>query len=93
MKFLADEGLILSKPRAARAVNAPGQVRRSQIRTITPRVILIGECARSGKTDWAIPRQGDRQPIPTMPKRGVGVVTACTMKILFGEMQTLLQAI
>jgi hypothetical protein len=31
MRLLADEGLILSKPRADRAVNAPEQVRRSEI--------------------------------------------------------------
>jgi hypothetical protein len=34
MRLLADEGLILSKPRADRAVNAPEQVRRSEIRPL-----------------------------------------------------------
>jgi DNA-binding transcriptional regulator YhcF (GntR family) len=51
MKLLADEGLIVSKPRAGRVVSAPEQVRRNEIRTSTPNVILIGGYAGSGKTE------------------------------------------
>jgi len=50
-KLLAREGLIVSKPRAGRLVNAPEQVRRNKIRTSTPHVILIGGYAGSGKTE------------------------------------------
>ncbi|MDQ3763319.1 MAG: GntR family transcriptional regulator [Actinomycetota bacterium] len=51
MKLLADEGLIVSKPRAGRVVNAPEQAGRNEIRTRTPHVILIGGYAGSGKTE------------------------------------------
>jgi DNA-binding transcriptional regulator YhcF (GntR family) len=51
MRLLADEGLIVSKPRAGRVVNAPEQPRRNEIRTRTPHVILIGGYAGSGKTE------------------------------------------
>lgn len=51
MKLLANEGLIVSKPRAGRVVNAPEQVRQNEIRTSTPHVILIGGYAGSGKTE------------------------------------------
>jgi DNA-binding transcriptional regulator YhcF (GntR family) len=51
MKLLADEGLIVSKPRAGRVVNAPEQARRNEIRTRIPHVILIGGYAGSGKTE------------------------------------------
>lgn len=51
MKLLANEGLIVTKPRAGRVINAPEQVRRNEIRTSTPHVILIGGYAGSGKTE------------------------------------------
>jgi DNA-binding transcriptional regulator YhcF (GntR family) len=51
MKLLSDEGLVISKPRAGRVVNAPEQVRRNEIRTSTPHVVLIGGYAGSGKTE------------------------------------------
>jgi DNA-binding transcriptional regulator YhcF (GntR family) len=51
MKLLTTEGLVVSKPRAGRVVNAPEQVRRDEIRPSTPRVVLIGGYAGSGKTE------------------------------------------
>ncbi len=51
MKLLAKEELIVTKPRAGRVVNAPGQVRRDEIRPSTPHVVLIGGYAGSGKTE------------------------------------------
>ncbi|MGH3827099.1 MAG: GntR family transcriptional regulator [Pseudonocardiaceae bacterium] len=51
MKFLANEGLVVSKPRAGRVVNAPDQARRNEVRPSTPHVVLIGGYAGSGKTE------------------------------------------
>jgi DNA-binding transcriptional regulator YhcF (GntR family) len=51
MKLLTNEGLIVTKPRAGRVINAPEQEARSDIRTSTPQVILIGGYAGSGKTE------------------------------------------
>ena len=51
MKLLTNEGLIVSKPRAGRVVNAPDQLRRTEIRPSTPHVVLIGGYAGSGKTE------------------------------------------
>lgn len=51
MKLLAHEELIVNKPRAGRVINAPEQARRNEIRTSTPRVVLIGGYAGSGKTE------------------------------------------
>jgi DNA-binding transcriptional regulator YhcF (GntR family) len=51
MKLLTSEGLVVSKPRAGRVVHAPEQVRRDEIRPSTPRVVLIGGYAGSGKTE------------------------------------------
>jgi DNA-binding transcriptional regulator YhcF (GntR family) len=51
MKVLTQEGLIVSKPRAGRVVNAPDQARRTEIRPSTPHVVLIGGYAGSGKTE------------------------------------------
>lgn len=51
MKLLTQEGLVISKPRAGRVVNAPEQVRRNEIRTSIPNVILIGGYAGTGKTE------------------------------------------
>ncbi|MEV6601977.1 GntR family transcriptional regulator [Actinoplanes sp. NPDC051346] len=51
MKLLADEGVVISKPRSKRVVSAPDQTRRSEIRTPKPHVLLIGGYAGSGKTE------------------------------------------
>lgn len=51
MKLLADEGIVVSRPRAGRIVHAPEQARRNKIRTSTPHVLLIGGYAGSGKTE------------------------------------------
>lgn len=51
MKVLANEGVIVSKPRAGRIVNAPEQAARTEVRTGTPRVLLVGGYAGSGKTE------------------------------------------
>lgn len=51
MKLLTREGLIVSKPRAGRVVNVPGQVSRKEIRPSASHVVLIGGYAGSGKTE------------------------------------------
>ncbi|MEV4758944.1 GntR family transcriptional regulator [Micromonospora sp. NPDC049559] len=51
MKLLAEEGLIISKSRSKRVVHAPHQAQGNEIRLRTPRVILIGGYAGSGKTE------------------------------------------
>jgi DNA-binding transcriptional regulator YhcF (GntR family)/predicted kinase len=51
MKMLTNEGLIVSKPRAGRVVNAPDQVHRHGLRPSTPHVVLIGGYPGSGKTE------------------------------------------
>ncbi|HEX5596925.1 MAG TPA: GntR family transcriptional regulator [Micromonosporaceae bacterium] len=51
MKLLMQEGLVVSKSRSKRVVNAPNQARRTDVRTRKPRVILIGGYAGSGKTE------------------------------------------
>jgi predicted kinase len=51
MKMLTKEGLIVSKPRAGRVVNAPDQVHRNGLRPSTPHVVLIGGYPGSGKTE------------------------------------------
>lgn len=51
MGLLIDEGLVISKARAGRVVNAPDQVYRSEVRTAAPNVLLIGGYAGSGKTE------------------------------------------
>lgn len=51
MGLLIDEGLVLSKARAGRVVNAPDQVYRTEMRTAAPHVFLIGGYAGSGKTE------------------------------------------
>ncbi|WP_103351795.1 GntR family transcriptional regulator [Amycolatopsis sp. CA-128772] len=51
MDLLIKEGLVNSKPRAARTVNAPEQEARHELRSATPRVIMIGGYAGSGKTE------------------------------------------
>ncbi|MGH3863834.1 GntR family transcriptional regulator [Actinokineospora sp.] len=51
MRVLADEGLVVSKPRAGRVVNAPGQAVRNEVRPAKPHVLLVGGYAGSGKTE------------------------------------------
>ncbi|MFG1716954.1 GntR family transcriptional regulator [Micromonospora sp. NPDC049203] len=51
MKVLADEGLVINESRSKRVVNAPDQLRRSEVRPQRPRVILVGGYAGSGKTE------------------------------------------
>jgi predicted kinase len=50
MDLLGTEGLIVSKPRAARTVNAPDQVAQ-ELQPSTPHVVMIGGYAGSGKTE------------------------------------------
>jgi DNA-binding transcriptional regulator YhcF (GntR family) len=51
MDLLIKEGLVISKPRAARTVNAPEQEAHHELRSVTPQVIMIGGYAGSGKTE------------------------------------------
>lgn len=51
MELLIKEGLVISKERSGRVVNAPDQVCRTEMRTVAPHVILIGGYAGSGKTE------------------------------------------
>ncbi|MGI5501450.1 GntR family transcriptional regulator [Lentzea sp. CA-135723] len=51
MGLLIDEGLVISKARAGRVVNAPDQLYRTEMRTAAPHVLLIGGYAGSGKTE------------------------------------------
>lgn len=51
MALLIAEGLIISKSRAGRVVNAPDQVYRNEVRTSAPHVMLVGGYAGSGKTE------------------------------------------
>ena len=51
MKVLAAEGLIISKPRAGRVVNAPDQESRLPLQVLTPQAIFIGGYAGSGKSE------------------------------------------
>ena len=51
MKVLAGEGLVVSRSRSKRVVNAPDNDRRSEIRLKQPRVILVGGFAGSGKSE------------------------------------------
>lgn len=51
MDLLADEGLVITKPRAGRVVSAPEQGERQELRLSTPRVVLVGGYAGSGKTE------------------------------------------
>lgn len=51
MKMLSTEGLIISKPRAGRVVNAPSQENRLPLQVLTPQTIFIGGYAGSGKTE------------------------------------------
>ncbi|MCL2580973.1 MAG: GntR family transcriptional regulator [Streptosporangiales bacterium] len=50
LKLLEENGLVVSRPRSGRTVNAPGQAARPD-RPPVPQVILIGGYAGSGKTE------------------------------------------
>ncbi|WP_328645555.1 GntR family transcriptional regulator [Amycolatopsis sp. NBC_00348] len=51
MDILAKKGLVVSKPRAARTVNAPDREGRREVRAAAPQVLMIGGYAGSGKTE------------------------------------------
>jgi predicted kinase len=51
MKVLAAEGLVTSKSRSKRVVSAPARAGRTEIRLPSPRVLLVGGYAGSGKTE------------------------------------------
>lgn len=51
LKQLEDEGLIITRDRAGRTVNAPHQVARPS-RSPVPHVVLVGGYAGSGKTEF-----------------------------------------
>lgn len=51
MKLLANEGVVINESRSKRVVNAPDQLRRTEIRLRQPRVVLVGGYAGSGKTE------------------------------------------
>jgi DNA-binding transcriptional regulator YhcF (GntR family) len=51
MDLLGAEGLVVSKARAARTVNAPDQVAQQELRSSTPQVVMIGGYAGCGKTE------------------------------------------
>ncbi|MBB5958426.1 putative kinase [Saccharothrix tamanrassetensis] len=51
MQILAQENVVVSKPRAGRVVNAPDQAVRHEMRTDKPHVLLVGGYAGSGKTE------------------------------------------
>lgn len=51
MRILIEEGLVVSKSRSQRTVNAPNQQERHEVRPARPHVILIGGYAGSGKTE------------------------------------------
>ncbi|MFI2662082.1 AAA family ATPase [Micromonospora carbonacea] len=51
MKVLASEGLVINESRSKRVVNAPDQLRRTEIRLQRPRVVLVGGYPGSGKTE------------------------------------------
>lgn len=51
MKLLVDEGLVVTKSRSKRYVQAPNQARKSDVRLRQPKVILVGGYAGSGKTE------------------------------------------
>jgi len=52
MKILMQEGVIVSKPRAGRVVNAPDQRQHHKVKPTVPNVVLIGGYAGSGKTEF-----------------------------------------
>ncbi|GGJ93806.1 hypothetical protein GCM10010123_24570 [Pilimelia anulata] len=51
MRVLAEDGMIVNKDRSKRVVHAPEQLRRREIRSAQPHIVLIGGYAGSGKTE------------------------------------------
>lgn len=51
MRILAKEGLIISRERSRRIVNAPDQAERREFKAVSPQVVVIGGYAGSGKTE------------------------------------------
>ncbi|WP_335991696.1 GntR family transcriptional regulator [Glycomyces sp. MUSA5-2] len=51
MSILTAEGLVQSKPRAGRIVNAPNQNEAREVETTVPHLIVIGGYAGSGKSE------------------------------------------
>jgi DNA-binding transcriptional regulator YhcF (GntR family) len=51
MSILTEEGLVITKPRAGRVVNAPDQLENQEVETSMPHLILIGGYAGSGKSE------------------------------------------
>lgn len=51
MKVLAGEGLVINESRSKRIVNAPDQLRRTELRLRQPRVVMVGGYPGSGKTE------------------------------------------
>lgn len=51
MSILTKEGLVITKPRAGRVVNAPDQLENREVETSMPHLVLIGGYAGSGKSE------------------------------------------
>jgi DNA-binding transcriptional regulator YhcF (GntR family) len=51
MRVLIEEGLVVTKSRSQRTVNAPGQQEHHEVRPVRPNVVMIGGYAGSGKTE------------------------------------------
>ncbi|MCD0442479.1 AAA family ATPase [Glycomyces sp. A-F 0318] len=51
MTILTDEGVVTSKPRAGRVVNAPDQLESREVETSMPHLVIIGGYAGSGKSE------------------------------------------
>jgi DNA-binding transcriptional regulator YhcF (GntR family) len=51
MGILTAEGLVITKPRAGRVVNAPEQMETQEVRTSVPHLVVIGGYAGSGKSE------------------------------------------
>lgn len=52
MKLLAADGLIVNKARSGRMVRRPERALSAPVRTTTPRLVLVGGYAGSGKTEF-----------------------------------------
>jgi DNA-binding transcriptional regulator YhcF (GntR family) len=51
MTILTKEGVVISKPRAGRIVNAPDQLEAREVETSMPHLVIIGGYAGSGKSE------------------------------------------
>ncbi|WP_344135978.1 AAA family ATPase, partial [Luedemannella flava] len=51
MRILIEDGLVVSKSRSQRTVNAPSQQEHHQVRPVHPNVVMIGGYAGSGKSE------------------------------------------